>query len=388
MIVLPIGDSPNLPKTPWLTWGLIAVNVLIHLALLPASFTAADPADPEYRTYLQVLANERQIQPQVVRASDLIHYSHGAKPRELSLTDAVTSMFLHGGLMHLLGNMLFLWIFGDNVEHRMGRGVFLMTYLGTGFAAVLGDTFLRWGSGIPSIGASGAISGVLGLYFVWFPHNRVRMWGFFFPFFVGTFELSARFVLGMYLVVDNLLPLLLSGGGGGISYGAHIGGFLGGWALGYWLEAHPARSPRRPAAAPPRQPPDLTDAYRHALGGGRLDEAAAILFRTPRRQTALALDYRDKTALGAALERAGQARLALAAYQRALGDHQRDLDLAAAHLGAARVLMRGLGSPTAAYQHLYAVLEEEATLAETAEARALLDELRNGTRTLPRRFME
>jgi membrane associated rhomboid family serine protease len=387
VLVFPIGDSPNVPKTPWVTWSLIAVNVLVHLALWPAAFTAANPLAPEYEEYLYVLASERGIRPQVVAESDLIHFQYGAKPGALTLGDAFTSMFLHGGLLHLAGNMLFLWIFGDNVEHRLGRSGFLLAYLGTGVAAVVGDTVLRWGSAVPSIGASGAISGVLGLYFAWFPHNRVRLWGFFFPFFIGTFELAAKWVLGMYLVIDNILPLLLTGGRGGVSYGAHLGGFLAGWAVAKWLAVHPAPRPaQRPSWTQTAERPALGDAFRRALADGDLEQAATILFRGPRRETARALVLRDKVALGAELERAGEPRLALAAYQRALGDHPRDPERAAAHIGAARVLMRGLGSPTAAYQHLYAVLEEGSTPGEEAEARALLRELRGGTRTLPRRF--
>lgn len=382
MFFLPIGDSPNLPKTPWVTWGLIAVNVLIFLALWPAAWTEADPRTPEYREYLEVLAVERGVRPPAVSVADLIDFRYGAKPGALELSDVFASMFLHGGLLHLLGNMLFLWIFGDNVEHRLGGPAFLLAYLGTGVAAVLGDSVLRWGSEVPSIGASGAISGVLGFYFAWFPHNKVRIWGFFFPIFLGTFELSARWVLGMYLVIDNLLPLLISGGAGGVSYGAHVGGFVAGWGLAHLL-ARPAPRPERPAAW---AEPSLADAFRSALAAGDLAQAAAILFRAPRGRTAAELDVHDKTVLGELLEEAGDARLALAAYQRALADHPRDPHRAAAHLGAARALMRGLGSPTAAYQHLYAVLEEGASSDEVEHARALLAELRGETRTLPRRF--
>jgi len=377
---LPIGDSPNLPKIPWVTWTLIAANVAIHLALWPLDWVAAQPTDPEYFAYLQVLSREHGIRPMVVRASDLVHYRYGSKPREPSPFDALTAMFLHSGWLHLVGNMLFLWIFGDNVEHRLGRFRFLLAYLGTGFAAALGDLVLRWGSGIPSVGASGAISGVLGFYFAWFPHNRVRVWVFLFPFYIGTLELSARIVLGIYLVVDNILPLLLTGGGGGISYGAHIGGFLAGWGLARWLAVRPA-VPRREGVT---EPDTLQQTFREALDGGRLQEATSILFDLPRRQTLRALNVHDKIALGRALESRRQARPALAAYQRALADHPASPDCSQAHLGAARVLIRNLGSPTAAYQHLYAVMEEAPTAEELDEARSLLADLQHGTRSIPR----
>ncbi len=244
---LPIGDSPNLARTPWLTWILIGVNVALHLALWPLSFQAVDRQDPVLAEYMAVLAAERGAVPAQVSRADLVRFEHGFKPSRMELADAFSSMFLHGGMAHLLGNMLFLWIFGDNVEHRLGRGRFLLAYLGTGVAAAMGDALLRWDSSIPSVGASGAISGVLGLYFAWFPHNRVRVFVFLFPFIMETIELSARFVLGIYLVVDNILPLLLSGGAGGISYGAHIGGFAAGWGAAKWLEArreHPRVAPK------------------------------------------------------------------------------------------------------------------------------------------------
>jgi membrane associated rhomboid family serine protease len=181
------------------TWSLIAANVAVHLLLWPLAWQSASPDDPALYDYLQVVAREHGVRPQSVSRAELLRFEHGVRPQSFSLGDAFTSMFLHAGLAHLFGNMLFLWIFGDNVEHRLGRWAFLLAYLGTGVAATLGDTVLRWGSGIPSVGASGAISGVLGLYFAWFPHNRVRVFVFLFPFFMDFIELRARWVLGFYL---------------------------------------------------------------------------------------------------------------------------------------------------------------------------------------------
>ncbi len=391
---LPIGDSPNLPRTPWLTWFLIAANVAVHLALWPLSLEAAGREDPVLVEYVAVLAAERGAVPAQVTRADLVRFEHGFKPSRMELSDALSSMFLHGGIAHLLGNMLFLWIFGDNVEHRLGRGRFLLAYLGTGLAAAMGDALLRWDSGIPSVGASGAISGVLGLYFAWFPHNRVRVFVFLFPFIMETIELSARFVLGMYLVLDNLLPLLLSGGAGGISYGAHIGGFAAGWAGARWLEARGEHPRVGPAGSQPRirgveprsapEPPRLDRVFREALAAGRLAEAASYLFELPRAQTRHGLSARDKIELGEALEAAGEERASLATFQRALGDHPRGPGRPRAHLGAARVMLHSLGSPTAAYQHLYAAMEEDPSPAEEAAARRILAEIGQGARTLPR----
>jgi hypothetical protein len=270
----------------------------------------------------------------------------------------------------------------------MGRWSFLLAYLGTGFAAALGDAALRWDSAIPSVGASGAISGVLGFYFLWFPRNRVRVFIFLFPIFMNFVELPARIVLGAYLVFDNLLPLLFAGGAGGVSHGAHIGGFAAGLVLAWALR--PSGSPgRRPAGPRPSAPvpggeTSLQELFRAALAQGRIEDAAALLFELPRSRTRLGLDAGDKTALGLALHRAGAARAALGAFQRALADHPRGSGRASAHLGAARVLLEAFGSPTAAYQHLYAALEEDPTPGELEAARELRAALEGRTRSLPR----
>jgi len=200
---------------------------------------------------------------------------------------------------------------------------------------------------------------------------------------MGTLELPARIVLGFFVIVDNLLPLLLGGAGAGVSYGAHIGGFAAGYVLARILDVTHTRVPR--AARPrPAEPQTLPGQFRDALTSGRVREAAELFFEPPRRDTALALDESDKLALGRALEASGNGRLALAAYQRAIADHPTSPYRARAHLGAARVLMRELASPTAAYQHLYAAMEEASTGDDVAEARQLLAELRAGTRTVPR----
>jgi membrane associated rhomboid family serine protease len=386
---LPIGDSPNIPKTPWITWSLIAVNVAVHLALWPLSYLPADPDNPVVREYLQTLYEERGVLPRAVSQGDLVRFEYGIKPGAFSLGDALTSMFLHGGLLHLAGNMLFLWIFGDNVEHRIGRRWFLLVYLATGLAAAGGDTILRWGSSIPSVGASGAISGVLGLYFAWFPRNRVRVFLFLFPFLMNVVELPARIVLGIYLVIDNLLPLLLTGGAGGVSHGAHIGGFIAGWVIAQsWQSGGRGRRERPPSAFSqegPFSPERLALHFQEALDAGRVAEAASLLFDLPRSRTRLALSADDKSELGEALALAGEPRTALAAFQRALADHPRGPGRARAHLGAARLLLHAFGSPTAAYQHLYSAMEESPSAAERETARALLAELEGSARSLPRR---
>lgn len=141
-----------------------------------------------------------------------------------------TSMFMHGGWGHLLGNMLYLWIFGDNVEDSMGRIRFFFFYLICGIAAVAAQTASNPSSEIPMIGASGAISGVLGAYLLLFPHARVLVvvpLGFY----ISTMRIPAGFVLGFWFVLQLLNSAISSGQQGGTAWWAHIGGFIAGMLL-------------------------------------------------------------------------------------------------------------------------------------------------------------
>jgi membrane associated rhomboid family serine protease len=233
---LPIGDHPNPQGFAYVTATLVAINVLVYVFLsLPMSLEAASPGDPRLREYVDVIA--RSLPAGVNPASvigqvsdyDLFTFQWGFRPDAMQVSDLFASMFLHGSFMHLFGNMLFLWIYGNNVEHRLGPFWYLLAYLFCGVAAALFQAVFNPKSGIPMIGASGAISGVLGLYLWWFPHNRIKVFLFLFPFYAGTVLIPAVFVLVMYLVVDNLLPFFFaSSDGGGIAHGAHIGGFLAG----------------------------------------------------------------------------------------------------------------------------------------------------------------
>jgi len=141
-----------------------------------------------------------------------------------------TSMFMHGGLLHLAGNLLYLWIFGDNVEDAMGHGRFLVFYLACGIAAALAQALPDPDSTIPMIGASGAISGVLGAYLLLYPRARVLV---LIPlgFFSQIVHLPAVFVLGLWFVLQLVSSLLADAAQGGVAFGAHIGGFVAGMAL-------------------------------------------------------------------------------------------------------------------------------------------------------------
>jgi len=141
-----------------------------------------------------------------------------------------TSMFLHGGFMHLAGNMLYLWIFGNNVEDSMGHVRFVIFYLVCGVAAVAGQTLQNPDSQIPMIGASGAISGVLGAYLLLYPHARVLV-AIPLGFFVHLVRMPAGWVLGLWILFQLINSALTSSEGGGVAWFAHIGGFIAGMAL-------------------------------------------------------------------------------------------------------------------------------------------------------------
>jgi membrane associated rhomboid family serine protease len=147
----------------------------------------------------------------------------------------LTSTFLHGGALHLGGNMLFLWIFGDNIELKFGRlkflGIYLMWGIVAGLVHIVGDL----NSPIPAVGASGAISGVLGAYLVMFPRAKITTF-MMLGFFMRMTHVSAKFFLPFWLIFQNLLPLFVGGfgfGSGGVAYLAHIGGFVIGLATGF-----------------------------------------------------------------------------------------------------------------------------------------------------------
>ena len=149
--------------------------------------------------------------------------TYGFKPSEFSILTLFTSMFLHGGIAHIFGNMWFLYIFGDNVEDVLGHVKYFVFYLLAGIGASLTHYFLNLGSSIPAVGASGAISGVLGAYIVFFPHVSVYVSGYFGH--VG--KVSAKFMLGIWFLFQLLSGTFsLFGAQSGIAFFAHIGGFV------------------------------------------------------------------------------------------------------------------------------------------------------------------
>lgn len=146
-----------------------------------------------------------------------------------------TSMFLHANLLHVAGNMLYLWIFGNNIEDRLGHFKFLVFYLVCGLAAALGQVVMDPNSAVPMVGASGAIAGVLGAYLVLFPGARIINLVFLFVF-IQVVVLPAYIVLGFWFALQLINGLIFSSGmtpGGGVAYAAHVGGFLAGVVLIY-----------------------------------------------------------------------------------------------------------------------------------------------------------
>ena len=213
--MIPLKDENPGATFPLVTIGLIAANVAVYIYQM----TLADPALHRF------ISGYGMIPAELLGKAPPIH---AAIPAGLTL---VTSQFVHGGLFHLLGNMLYLWIFGNNIEDLLGRVRFLFFYLLCGTLAAIAHIILNPLSTLPMVGASGAIAGVLGAYLVSFPGSRVLVLVFVI-FFVTTARISAFYVLGFWFVMQLLYALGSAGGEGtNIAYIAHIGGFL----AGMWL---------------------------------------------------------------------------------------------------------------------------------------------------------
>ena len=224
--MIPLKDNIPSSRTPLITIGLIVINVLVYL-------------------------NQLMLPP---RAAVRFVYLYGLIPVEISQWQLLvphpvplygtilTSMFVHGGLFHLAGNMLYLWIFGDNVEDRLGRFRFLLFYLLSGVGAAAAQILSDPHSKIPMVGASGAISGVLGAYLLLYPHARVVTLVFF-GWLVRVIEIRALIVLGFWIVVQLVSGLLTWGAQvGGVAWFAHVGGFVAGLVMVIPLRRREAQS--------------------------------------------------------------------------------------------------------------------------------------------------
>ncbi len=228
MLPIPIGDVTRSRTFPIITIILIAINVLVFLYEISLGLSGFERFTRAYGNIPFEMITGQDIPPP------------GPQPIQLTL---LTAMFMHGGFGHLLGNMLYLWVFGDNVEDSMGHAKFLLFYLICGVAASFAHIFAEYGSRIPAVGASGAISGILGAYMVLHPLGQVRTLFILFIF-IRIIYLPAWLLLGAWFLFQ-LLPGLQSLGGGrdsGIAFWAHIGGFVAG-ALLIFLFRDPRRRP-------------------------------------------------------------------------------------------------------------------------------------------------
>ena len=235
--MIPIGDDNSDRRiTPIVNYLLIVANIVVFVLLQGMGgndrFTYAFSTVPQ----------------EIVSGKDVVTHSHtvtdpasgqtfeqpglGHTPMSVYLT-LLVSMFMHGGIAHIAGNMLYLWIFGDNIENRLGHGRYLSFYLVCGVIASLAHVFTTAATHgdmlVPSLGASGAISGVLGGYSLLFPGRRVRM-----MMGRGTTDMPAWVAIGMWFLFQVVAGMGLLGGGsqaGGVAYGAHVGGFIAGLLL-------------------------------------------------------------------------------------------------------------------------------------------------------------
>ncbi len=245
-MIIPIGDdNRDRRTTPYVTYLFIAVNILVFVFLQGlgrnVEFTYSLSTVPEEILTGRDLVTEGRIMQDLRSGREFRQPGLGPTPISVYIT-LITSMFMHGGFAHILGNMLYLFIFGDNIEDRIGHGRYAVFYLLTGVLASLAHVFttaaLDGNTMVPSLGASGAISAVLGAYLVLFPKKRV-------------YVILLRFVtavpavvaIGIWIVFQLLRGVGSLGGGTGVAYAAHIGGFIAGLALIKLFE--PGRRPSR-----------------------------------------------------------------------------------------------------------------------------------------------
>jgi membrane associated rhomboid family serine protease len=224
--VFPLRDNIPTDNFPFVTVALMVLNVLSYFFFQHGTITLGGPDNHAYLCNLY----EYGTIPKEVTDPGFHLQVQGCPPNDTPTWQTLfTSMFMHGGLLHLGGNMLFLWIFGNNVEDAMGPVKFVLFYLLGGLAADALQIAFSPSSTVPSIGASGAIAGVLGGYLVLFPAARV-VTVVFIIFFFTILELPAMLFLGIWIVQQALFAYFdlfqPQGGGGGVAYFAHIGGFL------------------------------------------------------------------------------------------------------------------------------------------------------------------
>ncbi len=231
--MFPIGDDNPTRRTSYVTYGLIAINVLVFFYQMKLQNQLVVTARGEVLgTAMDYFLRDWAVVPAQLTASivgEPIPHLRGVLSEPPEFLTLITSQFLHGGLTHLIGNMLFLWIFGNNVEDKLGRVKFLIFYLMVGVLSGLTQWVFSAESMIPGLGASGAIAGVMGAYILRFPKVSVNT--FIPPFFI--LPIPAFAYLGIWFVQQALSSIAQPmGGQGGVAYWAHSGGFVFGAVLG------------------------------------------------------------------------------------------------------------------------------------------------------------
>ena len=267
-MVIPIGDYHPTKNTPWVTYALILANVLFYLIQISQgqSFTNSHSVTPYELTNGRDLSGPPHLLKALLPDGNTLVIPMEKAPEEVYFDPAfehhptklpvwstlLTAMFMHGSPLHLLGNMLFLWIFGDNVEETFGWFGYLLLYLTAGVVGFLIQAMASPDSMIPILGASGAVAGIMGAYLILYPMNPIRVIIFYFPtdlpaFLVIGFWIASQFTLGLY-ELDRL------GKTGGVAYLAHIGGVSAGIAATYLVIPIGAR---RLQPSPQRTPPEF-----------------------------------------------------------------------------------------------------------------------------------
>ena len=252
--MLPIKDYNPTSSRSIVVPILIGINVVVFFFIQPFSIGAT--TDAQQRDQVIFFACHAAIpyelthghnvagSPPAVQSRDIeqdVFVEQHFCPHKNVWLSILYTMFLHGSLLHIGGNMLFLWVFGNNIEDRLGRFRFVVFYLLCGLAATYAQSFVSPSSGIPQIGASGAIAGVLGAYIVLYPRARVRTLVFFFLIFF--LDLPAYVLLGIWFALQLLQGVGPAQAGGGVAYMAHVGGFIAGMLLLLIFRPRPASPP-------------------------------------------------------------------------------------------------------------------------------------------------
>ena len=221
MFFFPIADENPTKNKPFISWIIIFLCVI---------------------SFFKLVYEEEYIKEQIYLSFGMVPallFGYSELSPSLKIIyptfSILTSMFLHGGWMHLIGNMTYLYIFGDNIEDNLGRTKFILFYIITGACAALSQAFLDPTSTIPMVGASGAIAGLLGAYVVLFPKAKIKVF-FWFIIFFKIIKIRAIFVLGFWIIIQLISFSGSDLNAGGVAYAAHIGGFASGIILIYFLK--------------------------------------------------------------------------------------------------------------------------------------------------------